>query len=237
MLRRPITPVAPNARRAKADWFVAWRIVWGRHLVTITSEPGRERIHRSLARHAVRVRSWQKTIRALLAAGHRHPRRQTACSRDDQHQALRWFFRCATVTRSGISNSMPLACAGLYPYAAYEATKAGVVALTEQLALQNAPFGIRVNCILPGLIETSMAVETRSSKWNKPRDEVMAEREAKVPLGRQETGWTSLISRSSWRRTRPRSSPASPSWSSRPGSQTASECRDDEDGSGWQLSR
>ena len=92
--------------------------------------------------------------------------------------------------RSGaIVNISSAAAVGLYPYAAYKATKAGVVALTEQLALQNAPFNIRVNCILPGLIDTPMAVETRSRKWNKPRDEVMAERKAKVPLGRQGTGW------------------------------------------------
>ena len=92
--------------------------------------------------------------------------------------------------RSGvIVNISSAAAVGLYPYAAYKATKAGVVALTEQLALQNAPFNIRVNCILPGLIDTPMAVETRSRKFNKPRDEVMAERNAKVPLGRQGTGW------------------------------------------------
>jgi NAD(P)-dependent dehydrogenase (short-subunit alcohol dehydrogenase family) len=92
--------------------------------------------------------------------------------------------------RSGtIVNISSAAAVGLYPYAAYKATKAGVVALTEQLALQNAPFNIRVNCILPGLIDTPMAVETRSRKFNKPRDEVLAERNAKVPLGRQGTGW------------------------------------------------
>ena len=92
--------------------------------------------------------------------------------------------------RSGaIVNISSAAAVGLYPYVAYKATKAGVVALTEQLALQNAPYGIRVNCILPGLIDTPMAVETRSKKWNQPRDQVLAERVAKIPLGRQGTGW------------------------------------------------
>jgi len=92
--------------------------------------------------------------------------------------------------RSGvIINISSAAAVGLYPYVAYKATKAGVVALTEQLALQNAPFGIRVNCLLPGLIDTPMAVETRSRKWNQPREQVLAERNAKVPLGRQGTGW------------------------------------------------
>lgn len=92
--------------------------------------------------------------------------------------------------RSGsIVNVSSAAAVGLYPYAAYKATKAGVNALTEQLALQNAKFNIRVNAIMPGLIDTPMAVATRASKWNRSRDDVNAERNAKVPLGRQGTGW------------------------------------------------
>jgi NAD(P)-dependent dehydrogenase (short-subunit alcohol dehydrogenase family) len=35
---------------------------------------------------------------------------------------------------------------------AYKATKAGMIAFTEQLALHNAAYGIRANCILPGLM-------------------------------------------------------------------------------------
>ena len=46
-----------------------------------------------------------------------------------------------------------------YPLVAYKVTKAGMIAFTEQLALQNAPYGIRANCILPGLMDTPMAVE------------------------------------------------------------------------------
>jgi NAD(P)-dependent dehydrogenase (short-subunit alcohol dehydrogenase family) len=92
--------------------------------------------------------------------------------------------------RSGvIINISSAAAVGLFPYVAYKSTKAGVIALTEQLALQNAAFGIRVNGILPGLIDTPMAVETRSRQWNRPREQLLAERSAKVPLGRQGTGW------------------------------------------------
>ena len=92
--------------------------------------------------------------------------------------------------RSGsIVNISSAAAVGRYPYVAYKASKAGVMAMTEQLALQHAPFNIRVNCILPGLIQTPMAVETRARTFNQPREQVMAERDAKVPLGRQGTGW------------------------------------------------
>lgn len=41
-------------------------------------------------------------------------------------------------------------------FAAYCATKGGVVALTRALALDHAPEGIRVNCVCPGYMETGM---------------------------------------------------------------------------------
>jgi NAD(P)-dependent dehydrogenase (short-subunit alcohol dehydrogenase family) len=92
--------------------------------------------------------------------------------------------------RSGaIVNVSSAAALGRYPYAAYKATKAGVIALTEQLALQHAPHNVRVNAILPGLIDTPMAVETRARAFKQPREQVIAERNAKVPLGRSGTGW------------------------------------------------
>jgi len=44
-----------------------------------------------------------------------------------------------------------------YPNVAYKATKAGMIAFTQQVAIQNAEFGVRANVILPGLIDTPMA--------------------------------------------------------------------------------
>ena len=77
-----------------------------------------------------------------------------------------------------------------YPLVAYKATKAAMVAFTEQLALHNAPYGIRANCILPGLMDTPMAVDTRARASNRSRAEIAAERDAKVPLrGKMGTGW------------------------------------------------
>ncbi len=77
-----------------------------------------------------------------------------------------------------------------YPLVTYKVTKAGMIAFTEQLALQNAPYGIRANCILPGLMDTPMAVDTRARASNRSRAEVAAERDAKVPLrGKMGTGW------------------------------------------------
>ena len=77
-----------------------------------------------------------------------------------------------------------------YPYVAYKATKAAMIAFTQQVAIQNAEFGIRANVILPGLMDTPMAVDTRARRTGKPRAEVAAARDAKVPLrGRMGTAW------------------------------------------------
>ena len=69
-----------------------------------------------------------------------------------------------------------------YPLVAYKATKAAVIAYTQQLAIQNAEYGIRANVILPGLMDTPMAVDTRVRVTGMSRAEVMAERAARVPL-------------------------------------------------------
>jgi meso-butanediol dehydrogenase / (S,S)-butanediol dehydrogenase / diacetyl reductase len=42
------------------------------------------------------------------------------------------------------------------PGAHYNASKAGVVSLTRQMAIELAPHGIRVNCVCPGVIDTPM---------------------------------------------------------------------------------
>jgi NAD(P)-dependent dehydrogenase (short-subunit alcohol dehydrogenase family) len=89
-----------------------------------------------------------------------------------------------------IINISSMAAITTYPYVAYKATKAAMIAFTEQLAYQNAPYGIRANVILPGLMNTPMAVDTRAREFNKSRAEVEAERDARVPLRKKMgTGW------------------------------------------------
>jgi NAD(P)-dependent dehydrogenase (short-subunit alcohol dehydrogenase family) len=89
-----------------------------------------------------------------------------------------------------IINISSMAVISTYPYVAYKATKAAMVAFTEQLAYQNAQYGIRANVILPGLMNTPMAVDTRARAFKKTRAEVEAERDAKVPLRKKMgTGW------------------------------------------------
>ena len=93
--------------------------------------------------------------------------------------------------RSGaIVNISSIAAIESYPWVAYKASKMGMVAFTKQIAIQNAEYGIRANVILPGVMDTPMAVDTRARAWNLPREEVAAERDARVPLGgKMGTAW------------------------------------------------
>lgn len=83
-----------------------------------------------------------------------------------------------------------LAALEKYPFVAYKATKAAMIAFTRQVAIQNAEYGIRANAILPGLMDTPMAVDTRARVSGKSRAQVAAERDARVPLRRKMgTAW------------------------------------------------
>src|SRR5215467_1910449 len=89
-----------------------------------------------------------------------------------------------------IINISSMAAITTYPYVAYKATKSAMIAFTEQLAYQNAEYGIRANVILPGLMNTPMAVDTRAREWHKTRAEVEADRDRQVPLRKKMgTGW------------------------------------------------
>ncbi len=88
-----------------------------------------------------------------------------------------------------IVNISSMAVATAYPYVGYKTTKAGVVALTQNLAITNARYGIRANVILPGLMNTPMAIEARVAA-GADRAELVAERDRQVPLGRKMgSGW------------------------------------------------
>jgi NAD(P)-dependent dehydrogenase (short-subunit alcohol dehydrogenase family) len=73
---------------------------------------------------------------------------------------------------------------------AYKISKSGVNAITHQLALANAKYGIRVNAIMPGLMNTPMAIEGISKARGIAKDQLIRERDAQVPLGaKMGTGW------------------------------------------------
>lgn len=88
-----------------------------------------------------------------------------------------------------INISSVASIAGMTNMIAYKTSKAALNALTQSLALANARYGVRVNAILPGLINTPMAIEGLSSARGVPREQLIAERDRAVPMGHMGTAW------------------------------------------------
>ncbi|MEE9161931.1 MAG: SDR family oxidoreductase, partial [Candidatus Neomarinimicrobiota bacterium] len=65
---------------------------------------------------------------------------------------------------------------------AYKTSKAGLNALTQAIAMGAAPKGVRVNGIMPGLMNTPMAIEGFSRALGIDRAELIQQRDAQVPL-------------------------------------------------------
>ena len=82
------------------------------------------------------------------------------------------------------------ATAAAVPLTAYRISKMGINVLSHSLAIQHAPQGVRVNTIMPGLLDTPMAVDTWAAKRGFPRERIRARRDAMVPLrAKMGTGW------------------------------------------------
>jgi NAD(P)-dependent dehydrogenase (short-subunit alcohol dehydrogenase family) len=100
---------------------------------------------------------------------------------------LKGVFFCAQaagrrmIARGGGAIVNVASAAGLIPAedrAAYCSSKAGVVMLTKELALEWARFGVRVNAVAPTFVETELAAQTLNRPgmrelWN-----------SRIPLGR-----------------------------------------------------
>ena len=73
---------------------------------------------------------------------------------------------------------------------AYEVSKAAVNRLTTSVAQSNARYGVRCNAIMPGLMDTPMAIAGIAGASGRTQDEVRGERNARVPLGgKMGTAW------------------------------------------------
>jgi NAD(P)-dependent dehydrogenase (short-subunit alcohol dehydrogenase family) len=97
------------------------------------------------------------------------------------------FLCCRAVGRvmarqkaGSIINMSSMAAFGPYPLgAAYSAAKAGVRSLTENLAVELGPYGVRVNALAPGPVETPAVAE-----YYRQHPEVKAQRLSAIPLQR-----------------------------------------------------
>lgn len=77
---------------------------------------------------------------------------------------------------------------GLQDYGAYCASKFGVVGMTQQLALELAKTGIRVNCVSPGSHDTDMmdgTIARATQKYHLPEGSFKQQLENFIPMGRQ----------------------------------------------------
>lgn len=79
------------------------------------------------------------------------------------------------------------------PQAAYAAAKAGLVQFSRVVAVDYARRGVRLNCVLPGLMNTplveKLATQFASSETGLDRDAFYERRHAQVPMGHMGEAW------------------------------------------------
>ncbi len=135
-------------------------LAWAGHLDFLVHAAGHTR-DKLLVR--MDLEDWEEILRVHLTGAY-------LCARE----ALRIMMR----QRSGsiVFVGSVVGLTGNVGQANYAAAKAGMVALTKTLAQEAAPWGIRVNLVAPGLIETPMT----ATLPEKVRESYLS----RIPLGR-----------------------------------------------------
>jgi len=75
-----------------------------------------------------------------------------------------------------------------YPYSAYSTAKAGLNHFTRAMALQYAAKGIRVNAVMPGIMDTPLIYKQIAGQYSDVAEMVRA-RDARSPTGKMGTAW------------------------------------------------
>ena len=71
----------------------------------------------------------------------------------------------------------------------YGASKAGMIALTREIAMEYASRGIRANAVLPGMIRTPFVEASLTNAWGGNIEEMMKLRDSMIPTGKQGESW------------------------------------------------
>ena len=80
------------------------------------------------------------------------------CAAAGRHMKTAGVGRIINVTSPASRMALP-------NYLAYAASKAGVDAVTRAAAVALAPFGVRVNSVAPGMMDTAMQSVTEFRTW------------------------------------------------------------------------
>lgn len=90
--------------------------------------------------------------------------------------------------RSGvIINTSSTASLAARPTVAYKTSKGAVNSMTQHIAYENASYGIRANVLLPGLMDTPVAIERRARETGRTRESIREARDVQVPMGHMGT--------------------------------------------------
>ena len=103
----------------------------------------------------------------------------------------KWAGRQMMAQKTGgvIINISSIAAVCSVGIVAYKTSKAAVNAFTQSLAIGNGEFNIRANVIMPGLMNTPMAIEGYVAA-GRNREVLIAQRDSQVPLGKtMGSGW------------------------------------------------
>ena len=135
------------------------------------------RNEQQVAEAFTKILAQHKQVDALvnLAGGTFHKKRIQDLTRDEWQEILdanlkSTFLCCRAVTavmknRKGgniVNTSSNFGFTGSPLHTAYSAAKYGIVGFTKSLALELAPYGIRANCIAPGLTATERVLSHHS---------------------------------------------------------------------------